>query len=90
VPSGAIAGLAVLGVVALLSIGWALWENRARRRQGRNPSNSGSRQVYYREASQIPPGAKSGGGNYECRHEAEGRMLPAEMDARNKNMVAEM
>jgi hypothetical protein len=84
-PSGAIAGLAILGVVALLSIGWALYENRTRRRQGKLVSRGG-----FGQASQIPPDATHGDGRYGYKHEVEGRMLPAEMDARNKHVIAEM
>jgi hypothetical protein len=52
-PSGAIAGLAVLGVVALFSIEWALWENRARRRQGRTVSNGAFEPPRYGQATKF-------------------------------------
>jgi hypothetical protein len=91
-PNGAIAGLAVLGGVALLSIGWALWENRARRQQGRTVSNGTFEQPRSGQATQVPVGTIPGnsGYYYQDKHEADGRMLPHEMDSRNKSMIAEM
>jgi len=91
IPSGAIAGLAVLGVVALFSIGWALWENRARRRQGRTVSNGAFEKPRYGQATQIPVSATPGNGSYHYQKpEADGRMLPHEMDSGNRSMIAEM
>jgi len=90
IPSGAVAGLAVLGAVALLSIGWALWETRARRRQGHPLNNTGFGQAPYRQVGQFSQSARPGGGSYQDRHEAEGRMVPAEMEPKNQAMIAEM
>lgn len=93
IPSGAVAGLAVLavlGAVALLSIGWALWEPRARRRQGRTLSNTGFGQATYRQVGQFSQSARPGGGSYQDRREVEGRMVPAEIEPKNQTVIAEM
>jgi hypothetical protein len=90
IPSGAIAGLAVLGAVSLLSIGWALWENHARRRQGQTISNSGSGQVFYGRVGQGPQFATPGSGSYTYKHEMEAPRAAAEMDGGNRTMIMEM
>ena len=86
VPIGAIAGLAILGAIALLSIGWALWERR------RKVGNSGSGKASHGQVGQIPGVVSS---SYEYKHEMEGRTAeartaPTEIDGRGRTIIAEM
>jgi len=55
-------------------------------------SNGAFEKPRYGQATQVPVGAIPGNGSYyyQEKHEADGRMLPHEMDARNKSMIAEM
>ena len=94
------AGIAVLGVLAVLSLGWALWENRARRRQGRafskGISGNGYGQAYHDgQVGQVPPsgtkptaGGGGGGapGNYWDQHEMEARTVPGQGPGRAVEM----
>jgi hypothetical protein len=68
VSSGAIAGLIVLSAVAVLSIAWAIWESRARRRQRNEILKSDNR---HGEASIFPLDAQFGPGFYPTIPEME-------------------